>query len=180
MVFLEQEALDFLARVTRTLVKQPDPDLAILELMSQINAFFETEAISIFIWDESAGVLVLEHAVSPISDDIRGLKTPLGQGVVGWVARYNEPLIVPAPNLDPRFFSGVDERTGFYTRTILCVPIAKEGQVLGAIEALNKTSGHFNDDDRVLLQEIARVFVTFRTGLWRSVNKASISTRVHI
>jgi len=99
--------------------------------------------------------LVLQDAASPDRERVIGLRMPVGQGVVGWVVRYSEDLIVPSTALDPRFYSGVDAKTGFHTRSICCVPILHEGRAVGAIEALNKTTGHFNDMDVVLLQEIA-------------------------
>jgi GAF domain-containing protein len=165
MVVLEQDSLDFLAQVTQALVAQPDPALAISELLGLVKAHLSTEAASIFVNDVAEDMLELRYADSPVSEEILGFRISSGQGVVGWVVQYNEPLIVPLPNLDPRFFSGVDLRTGFYTRSILCVPIVRDGQVEGAIEAINKTTGHFDGDDLALLQEVARVLVTFGPAL---------------
>jgi len=126
------------------------------ELMEQINKCLHTEALSIFVLDEANLELVLEHAAGPVGEELLGMRIPVGQGVVGWVIKYADPLIVPKPGLDPRFLDDVDEQTGFVTRSILCVPIVSEGQTLGAIEVLNKTAGNFDDDDVVFLQEIAQ------------------------
>jgi class 3 adenylate cyclase len=54
-----------------------------------------------------------------------------------------------------QFFPVIDEVTGFRTRSALCVPMISQGSVIGVIEVLNKVSGHFDTNDRDLLQAIA-------------------------
>jgi GAF domain-containing protein len=167
LALLDQDAQDFVGRVCEALSEG-----ALSAVLSQVNEYLHTEAISIFVLDSATDELVLQYAANPDRHDILGLRIPRGQGVVGWVVEHNEDLIVPSTNLDPRFFSGVDEKTGFSTHSILCVPIPAgdpvpdrgqapcRGQVIGAIEALNKSTGYFNADDAVLLCEIGRAVAT--------------------
>jgi signal transduction histidine kinase len=54
-----------------------------------------------------------------------------------------------------RFFSGVDNKTGFVTRSLICVPMKIEGQILGAVEVLNKSEGVFQQEDLRLLELIS-------------------------
>lgn len=43
---------------------------------------------------------------------------------------------------DPRFNSNIDNRTGYKTSSILCVPISNyEGEVIGVAQIINKTDG---------------------------------------
>jgi transcriptional regulator with PAS, ATPase and Fis domain len=56
------------------------------------------------------------------------------------------------------FHKEADQKTGFTTRSILCVPIySLTGQgKMGAIEILNKRGGvHFDKEDRILLEKVA-------------------------
>ncbi len=152
-LFMDERAQAFVAQAARDLADRRG--LGIPELLHRVNEYLHSEAASVFVLDRSANELVLAYADSPDTKKLLGLRVLLGQGVVGWVVKYNEDLIVPSTALDARFFSGIDKQTGFVTRSILCVPVAMAGHVLGAIEALNKTTGHFNDEDVVLLQEIA-------------------------
>lgn len=152
---LDQDTQDFCAQAMGDLRQHPDPDQGIRELLVRVNERMGTQAMSIFVLSEAGDELVVRYAATPESQAIVGLRMPFGQGVVGWVVKYSEDLIVPATARDPRFFSGVDERTGFVTHSILCVPIIWEEETHGAIEALNKTSGNFDSDDVLLLQAIA-------------------------
>jgi GAF domain-containing protein len=155
--FLDKEAQDFIKAADRDLSEQDDVDTAVADVISQVADFIGAEEASLFMVDESTGDLILRYATGEVGKKIIGLRLESGQGVVGWVVKYGEDLIVPYPGLDARFFDGVDESTGFSTRSILCGPIRTNGQAIGAIEVLNKREGTFNDDDLVLLRAITRL-----------------------
>jgi sigma-B regulation protein RsbU (phosphoserine phosphatase) len=152
---LSQQDSAFLVRISKAWAERPDTELGLSELMDQVNAYLCTEAMSIFVLDDSQNDLVARYAAGAASQEVIGVRLALGQGVVGWVVQYGEDLIVPSTDLDSRFFSGVDEKTGFVTRSILCVPLLQGGRARGAIETFNKATGHFTDDDVTLLQQIA-------------------------
>jgi putative methionine-R-sulfoxide reductase with GAF domain len=143
--------------------------------MDRVNAYLCTEAMSIFVLDDSGNDLVARYAAGAASQEVIGVRLAPGQGVIGWVVQYGEDLIVPSTDLDPRFYSGVDERTGFTTRSILCVPLLQDEQARGAMEVLNKTTGHFSDDDVLLLQQVADLVadyvVTGARGAASAVNR---------
>lgn len=156
VAFLDQDAQAFIRGIEQKLAQRDDAGAALRQVMVEVTEFLGAEACSVFVLEESTGDLVLHYAIGEVGDEIVGLRLQAGQGVVGWVVKYDEDLIVPYPGLDARFFEGVDERTGFSTRSILCSPIRHEGRTLGAIEVLNKEHGTFNDDDLVLLRSITR------------------------
>ncbi len=54
---------------------------------------------------------------------------------------------IPDAYSDPRFNRGVDQKTGFRTRTILCMPISIRGSVIGVVQMLNKRLGVFTSED---------------------------------
>jgi PAS domain S-box-containing protein len=79
----------------------------------------------------------------------------MGAGVAGWVAENNAPIVVPDVRRDPRFFGGVDERTGFVTRALACVPIRIGSQPIGVIEVVNPASGYFDPETLEQLDSLA-------------------------
>ncbi|MFI5224480.1 MAG: GAF domain-containing protein, partial [Nitrospirales bacterium] len=52
---------------------------------------------------------------------------------VGNVQRLGQGLIVQDTEQDPRFYSKVDEATGYKTRAIACAPIRARGKVIGVL-----------------------------------------------
>ena len=69
-------------------------------------------------------------------------------GVAGWVFKNGEPAIVNDPYNDERFNKEVDERTGFKTESLACVPIFTFGETpIGVLQVLNKTKSKFSEKD---------------------------------
>jgi putative nucleotidyltransferase with HDIG domain len=72
------------------------------------------------------------------------------------VAQNGKPLIVNAPEKDRRFFKGVDERTEFKTKNLICVPVRVKEKVIGVLEAINKKRGEkFDQGDLSLFTSLA-------------------------
>ncbi|MFC1542149.1 ATP-binding protein, partial [Candidatus Latescibacterota bacterium] len=67
-----------------------------------------------------------------------------------------EGAIVNDVTQDPRFYKKIDEKSGFKTRSILCVPMSTKNRTLGAIEVINKLdSSDFNELDLTFCGAIA-------------------------
>lgn len=105
----------------------------------------DADSGTVYLVDEKKGELwskVLE-ASEPIT-----IRLPLGKGIAGYVAVTGDTLNIPDAYLDARFNPEVDKRTGYHTRTILCMPMRnKDGAIVGVFQLLNKRSGGFNRED---------------------------------
>jgi signal transduction histidine kinase len=150
------EELTFLNRVGRAMTSSLDLEQVLTTVMEETALVLRTEASSILLLDEESSELVFEAAVGPRSEEVKGLRLPLEQGIVGWVAREGQRLLVPDVGEDPRFYSGIDEATGFVTRSVLAVPLKVKGRLIGVIEAVNKTESYFGQADVALLSSMAQ------------------------
>jgi len=60
---------------------------------------------------------------------------------------------IPYAYADLRFNPEFDRKTGFFTRSILCVPIInKHGKTIGVTQVLNRRGGPFTGDDESRLR----------------------------
>ena len=60
---------------------------------------------------------------------------------------------IPHAYADLRFNPVFDKKTGYFTRSILCVPVTnKKGKIIGVTQALNKRGGPFNAEDEARLK----------------------------
>jgi len=76
------------------------------------------------------------------------IRLPIERGIAGWVARHGETVSIENVYSDPRFEPEVDRRLGYNTRALLCLPIRnKDGDIIGALELLNKKGGSFTAGD---------------------------------
>lgn len=120
----------------------------------------DSEAASLFVADPKNENLRLRASIGPKKNMLEliaeELPFPYGKGICGWVAKYNQPIIIEDARADSRFNPQVDTLTGYRTKSILCAPLSNKDQVLGVIEILNKKSSAFNKNDMDLVTVIAR------------------------
>jgi len=129
-----------------------DLDVALERVMDRAVAILNAEAGSLLLMDRFGKELTFEVVLGPTGAELQGVKTPVGTGIVGTVAKTGEPLIVNDVSADPRFNMAFDEATDFQTRDILCVPMITHDQVVGVIEVINKLDGTtFTEEDQHLL-----------------------------
>ena len=147
--------LALLNHINRALTSTLDYGKVLLQILSEVNGILGVEAASVSLVDEERGELVFEYAVGKGADAVRGMRMPLSQGILGWVVTHGEPAFVPRVADDPRFYHHVDEESGLATRSILCAPLRIGERVIGAIEALNKLEGQFQENELRLLVGVA-------------------------
>ncbi len=92
---------------------------------------------------------------------LTGLRFPAERGIAGAVLRSGRAEKVDDVGSDPRFFSGVDRKTGMATGSIIAAPliaaplITAEGS-LGVLEAVNRRGGGpFSESDLALFEALA-------------------------
>ncbi len=149
--------LTFLHETSQVLTATLDLDSVLRSLMTQVRDYFQVEAASVALLDEETGEMVFRIAVGKASEAVIGLRMQPDQGIVGWVARTGEPTLVPLAHSDARFYSGIDDKTDFYTHALLAVPIKSGQRTIGVIEAINPASGAFDEDAQRLLLSVARL-----------------------
>ncbi len=130
----------------------------LLELAREVT---DAEASSFFNYDSHRQVLrfftIRDESISDAGEkSLKEMEIPLGEGIVGWIARQRQPLIVADAQKDDRFFQDADKSSGLVTRSILGVPVEYADELLGVIEVLNpKGKAGFDESDKDLLVSFA-------------------------
>ena len=116
----------------------------------------KAETGSLLLIDEKKRELYFEVALGDKEETIKKITLNLGEGIAGWVAQKGKPLIVNHPEQDRRFFKGVDGKTEFKTKNLICVPLKVKEKVIGVLEAINKKNGvDFDYEDLALFASLA-------------------------
>ena len=134
---------------------ESDIDAVLAVSMYKLNHFMDSERSSIFLFDP-----LKQQLTSFSSQDLekKEIRIPKSSGVSGWVFEHRMPAIVNDTDNDSRFYSGVDEMTGFRTRNLICTPLIDyKEHCSGTLQSLNKKSGDFTTDDLELLDLTARL-----------------------
>jgi phosphoserine phosphatase RsbU/P len=123
--------------------------------LQRIAMALQAEGGAVFLLDEPPTTLTCVACCGPVS--LIGMSLPAGEGIVGRSIRTRRGELIGNVSLDRDFFPGVDDATGFHTRSLLCSPIIIHGQCLGAIELVNPLGGrsHFAPEDLQVLEVLA-------------------------
>ncbi|MCG6194340.1 SpoIIE family protein phosphatase [Leptospira sp. FAT2] len=128
-------------------------------IMLYSKDLLEAEASSLFLLDETGEFLYCEVALGEKGEIIQKYgRLDVGQGIAGWVAKEKKPIILEDAYSDPRFNQAWDQKTGYRTRSLVCVPLFVEDKIIGTLEILNKTKERsFDSSDLNYLTSLSEV-----------------------
>jgi signal transduction histidine kinase len=114
-----------------------------------------SEAASILTYDEIKGELHFDAASNLSEPLMRGLVVPAETSIAGWIVANRQPVIISDTQSDPRHFGQIGKATQVTTTSMLGVPLIAKDKVIGVLEAINKLSGDFNQEDQEILSTLA-------------------------
>lgn len=137
----ELEFLDVVSQVSSELELGP----LLEKIIRTISTMLDAERATLFINDEKTNELYTEVGEGLGKNVIR---FPNNVGIAGTVFASGKSLNIPHAYADLRFNPSFDRTSGFFTRSILCMPvISKEGKTIGVSQVLNKRGGAFTKED---------------------------------
>ncbi|KAJ3224049.1 hypothetical protein HK099_000327 [Clydaea vesicula] len=144
---------DVFSTTASLMTSEMDLNGLVAEMMKKVQDLVSAERSTVFMIDFKTNELwsTLAHNSSEI-------RIPLNTGIAGYVANHGEICNIRDAYNDSRFNRAVDIKTGFKTRTILCMPMRNSiGKVIGVVQLINKLPENtiFNVDDEVLLLSFA-------------------------
>ncbi|MBN1755476.1 sigma 54-interacting transcriptional regulator [bacterium] len=129
-------------------------------VMNTAAELVDAEAGSVLLLDPKTNELVFKVVTGLKTLELSEFRMDANTGVVGWVVRENKPALVNDTQADKRFNGLVDAQNDFITRSILAVPLVSKGNIIGALEAVNKRNQTgFTGDDLKTLSTFARFVV---------------------
>ena len=142
----ELEFLDVVSEVSSEINLRP----LVEKITATISRMIDAERSSVFLNDEKTNELYIYVGEGLGESQIR---MPNTAGIAGTVFTSRESMNIPHAYADLRFNPSFDRQTGFFTRSILCVPIiSKEGKVLGVTQVINKRGGPFTEENEARLR----------------------------
>ncbi len=131
------QAMIALAETARAITGSLDLEEVLQRITERTLRSLEVEAASLALLDEGGDELSFRVASGRGASQVIGVRMQRGQGIAGWVLEHEEPLFVSDVRADERFFPEIDERLGFKTRALACVPIRVQDRTIGVLEAIN-------------------------------------------
>jgi len=132
---------------------------------------------SILLVDKKKGELVLE--TDPEREKPMVFRFPLGEGIAGTVAVTGEPIIATDVQADPRWKKEIAEATGYHPKSILCVPLIYNEEIIGVVEAFDKRNNtSFSLEDMNLLSTMADLLsiLIHNMSIYKDINSIFLET----
>ncbi len=139
--------LEALLDVAAALSSELDTKRLLEKIMVRARKLLGADRCSVFLARHEEGVLL-----STVAEGTDTIRVRMDQGLAGYVARSGEVLNIEDAYQDPRFNPEVDQRTGYRTNNMLCMPLRnKDGTTIGVTQIINKHGGPFTKADEELL-----------------------------
>ena len=154
MAEVKTERLDGYRRlidIARDLASTLDLDILLSRIVHAAAEISGAEAASILLFDDTSRQLYFQVATNMDESMRRGIVVPLEGSIAGWIVNNRQTVRIANVHEDPRFFSTVEQTTGFSTKSILGIPLVTKNKIVGVLEALNKPKGKFTDTDESML-----------------------------
>jgi len=155
-----RERLAVLHAVGSAVFSSLEPDTVMQQILSATRQAFQAPEGSIMIRDRKSGELVFSITSSGEEGGqlrLKGVRLEPGQGIAGWVVENDQSVLVEDVRTDPRWFPGVDEISGFGTRSLMGAPLKRRGEIIGVLEILSDRQGAFSPEDLNLLEALCAI-----------------------
>jgi signal transduction histidine kinase len=149
----EHKKMALVQDVGRALSSSLDLDALLTVIMEKITQLMDADRSTLYLLSDDGAQLWSKVAQG---GEVVEIRLKVGEGIAGWVASSGEVVNIPDAYVDTRFQPAVDLRSGYRTRSILCVPMRdSQSAIVGVLQVLNKTGGPFTADDEDLLTALA-------------------------
>lgn len=147
------QRLEALVVASETLNRASGLDDILQSILELIKTQLDCERATVFLEDRRTEKL---HARQMTGSQPLEIVLEKGAGVAGYVAETGESVLINDVRLDARFDPSTDQRTGFVTRNMLCVPLRKPDDApVGSLQAINARTGEFSSADLAYLESFA-------------------------
>lgn len=131
-----QSRFNSLIEISQSMMNTLEIEELVNVLLNRAVTLYSAEACSIALIDPTDDQLVFTFSAGKAAIG-GGVRIKIGEGIAGWAIQSGRGVICNDTTTDSRFFKGVDQKTGFKTRNLLCAPLSQSSRIIGAIEVLN-------------------------------------------
>lgn len=151
--FVKTENLRKIFDINSVVNKSMNLSVVLSTIMDHVDYVTNSTASTLMLLEEKTGELVFSVPTGPKEGELIDIKLKPGEGVAGWVATHEKPVLINDTRNDFRTSSRIDQMSGFETRNLICVPLMTKGKLIGVLEVMNKSENQdFTEEDLLLLQ----------------------------
>ena len=148
----KRDPLVALVKIGQSVSAETNIDQLIRVIAEETKEAIQADRCTVFLFDKEHNELWSKVALGLENSEIR---FPAEKGLAGHCVKTGETINIKDAYNDSRFNPEIDYKTGYKTKTILCMPIKNlQQKIIGAFQVLNKLDGYFTEEDEDLLVAI--------------------------
>jgi signal transduction histidine kinase len=148
--------LEHLLEINRSLSTSPDLEPLLNTIVSTAADLTGCEAASILALEDGGDQMSFLALPWFHREALKPLKVPVQNSAAGWVVLNGKPIVIQDASQEPCHYKGADQAAKFKTRSLVAVPIQYCGEVLGALEVVNKAGdAPYTEEDLSVLETLA-------------------------
>jgi two-component sensor histidine kinase len=143
-----------LREISRTISEATDLDSTLTLITRKTAEVMRVDSCSIYLLDTPGEYLVLKATTGLAQEAVGRARLRQGEGLTGWAAQSRQAVASTNAAADPRF-KYLPETQETLFQSLLAVPLATGGKVLGAINVQTTGTHEYAEDEVELLSIIA-------------------------
>jgi sigma-B regulation protein RsbU (phosphoserine phosphatase) len=157
---MDRTSLEFLVEASKVLNSTLDVRALTSLVYDLIIAAVDCEVCSLGLVDDRGENIDVLLGFGETAGKVSGLAVGKTEGIIGHVIGSGKPLLLNSASEIAGYRDSLDEAFGIAKRNSLGVPLMRGGEVIGALEAVNKIGGDFTLRDLEILTALAEQIAT--------------------
>ncbi len=148
-----QKGLNALLNAISSLEQSLDLEVTLQSVMAEARKLMQADRSTLWLMEMDSNQLWSKVQSADGTKLVELRQANDKDSIVGYVASTGETLNIPDAYRDSRFDSSADDRTGYRTHSILCMPVFDSaGKIMGVTQLINKNQGSFTRSDESFMR----------------------------
>ena len=138
---LAPDRMDLLLNASKALASTTELDQLLQIIVGEVQNVIDCEAAGVLLYDAEKDDFywkIVQDRQSFLSSASERIRIPKNEGVCGWVFDTGSPALVHDAANDSRLYRLVEDKSGFQTRNMVCVPLQTREKRLGVLYSIKQ------------------------------------------
>ncbi len=154
--FSSEDELKALRKVVDITTSELEFDGILNEIVKTVVDIAQADSVFIYLFDADKKHLVLRASKTAHKKELGSVALKVGEGLTGWAAKNNKPVIIAANAYEDQRFKAFDVLPEDKYEAFLALPIVYKGKAIGVINLQHKKVHEYPVNVVELLSMIAR------------------------
>jgi signal transduction protein with GAF and PtsI domain len=150
------DELKILRRIVDITTAEVDLDGVLSEVVKTATDIAHADSVFVYLLEDGKKTLILRASKSPHKKELGAVRLKAGEGITGWVAKTNTPVVIKEKAYADSRFKTFDVLPEDRYEAFLSVPIVYKGKAIGVINVQHKKPHAYSSAAVNLLVMIAK------------------------